>query len=126
LKECTRDQYQKNVFVLVDEPQTTGGDLKLPYRCSAKYPYIGFTGTPLTRLPLEKGHLSYLERMTPRRYADKYGMAESIEDGTTVKLHYTLALTICFLTRNLGKISAFAKQGISDIETSTIWRKWPI
>lgn len=83
-----------NVFVLVDEAhRTTGGTLgnylvgALP---NAKY--IGFTGTPIDRTQHGKGtFITFGKDDPPKGYLDKYSIAESIEDGTTVPLRYTIA-----------------------------------
>ncbi len=82
-----------HVIVLVDEAhRTTGGDLgnylmgALPHAT-----YIGFTGTPIDRLSQGKGTFKVFGGDDPRGYLDKYSIAESIEDGTTVRLNYALA-----------------------------------
>jgi type I restriction enzyme R subunit len=85
---------RKNIFVMVDEAhRTTGG--KLGSFLMAAVPnatYIGFTGTPIDRTQYGKGtFLTFGKDDPPRGYLDKYGIAESIEDGTTVPLHYALA-----------------------------------
>ena len=85
---------RKNIFVLVDEAhRTTGGDLG-NYLTGAlpNATYIGFTGTPIDRTAYGKGtFIVFGKDDPPHGYLDKYGIAESIEDGTTVPLHYTLA-----------------------------------
>jgi len=85
---------KKNVFVLVDEAhRTTGGDLG-NYLMGAlpNATYIGFTGTPIDKSKQGKGtFITFGKDDAPHGYLDKYSIAESIEDGTTVKLHYTLA-----------------------------------
>lgn len=86
----TRD----NIFVLIDEAhRTTGGDLG-NYLMGAlpNATYIGFTGTPIDKTSYGKGtFLIFGKDDAPDGYLDKYSVAESIEDGTTVPLHYTLA-----------------------------------
>jgi len=85
---------RKNIFVLVDEAhRTTGGDLG-NYLTGAlpNATYIGFTGTPIDKTAYGKGtFIVFGKDDPPHGYLDKYGIAESIEDGTTVPLHYTLA-----------------------------------
>jgi type I restriction enzyme, R subunit len=82
-----------NIFVLVDEAhRTTGGDLG-NYLMGAlpNATYIGFTGTPLTA-PHTAGALSRPSGpTTPPRIPGPYSIRESIQDGTTVPLHYQLA-----------------------------------
>lgn len=84
---------RKNIFVLVDEAhRTTGGDLG-NYLMGAlpNATYIGFTGTPIDRTLYGKSTFKVFGADDPKGCLDKYSIAESIGDGTTVKLHYTLA-----------------------------------
>ncbi len=85
----TRD----NIFVLVDEAhRTTGGNLG-NYLLGAlpKATLIGFTGTPIDKTAYGKGTFKIFGHEDARGYLDKYAIADSIEDGTTVPLKYTLA-----------------------------------
>ena len=85
----TRD----NIFVLVDEAhRTTGGDLG-NYLMAAlpNATYLGFTGTPIDKTAYGKGTFIVFGRDDEKGYLDKYSIAESIHDKTTVPLHYTLA-----------------------------------
>lgn len=85
---------RKNFFILVDEAhRTTGGNLGTYLLATLpNATYIGFTGTPIDRTSAGKGtFVVFGKDDPPKGYLDKYGIAESIEDGTTVKLHYTLA-----------------------------------
>jgi type I restriction enzyme R subunit len=85
----TRD----NIFVLVDEAhRTTGGDLG-NYLMGAlpNATFIGFTGTPIDRTAHGRGTFKTFGADDPQGYLDKYSIRESIEDGTTVPLHYQLA-----------------------------------
>ncbi len=83
-----------NIFVLVDEAhRTTSGSLG-NYLMGAlpNATYIGFTGTPIDKTTHGKGtFIVFGQDDPPHGYIDKYSIAESIEDGTTVPLHYTLA-----------------------------------
>jgi type I restriction enzyme R subunit len=86
---CTRP----NVIVLVDEAhRTTGGDLG-NYLLAAlpNATYIGFTGTPIDRLSAGQGTFKVFGVDDAQGYLDKYSIAESIGDGTTVPLNYALA-----------------------------------
>ncbi|WP_135256311.1 type I restriction endonuclease subunit R [Thermus caldilimi] len=86
---CTR----RNVFVLVDEAhRSTGGDLG-NYLMGAlpNATFIGFTGTPIDKTAHGKGTFKTFGGDDPQGYLDKYSIRESIEDGTTVPLHYQLA-----------------------------------
>jgi type I restriction enzyme R subunit len=84
---------RKNIFVLVDEAhRTTGGDLG-NYLMGAlpNATYLGFTGTPIDKTAYGKGTFKVFGVDDPQGYLDKYSIAQSIEDKTTVPLHYTLA-----------------------------------
>ncbi len=84
---------RRNIFVLVDEAhRTTGGDLG-NYLMGAlpNATYIGFTGTPIDRTSYGQGTFKVFGRDDEQGYLDKYSIAESIRDGTTVPLHYQLA-----------------------------------
>lgn len=85
---------RSNIFVLVDEAhRTTGGDLG-NYLMGAlpNATYIGFTGTPIDKSAYGIGTFKIFGTDDPDTgYLDKYSIAQSIADGTTVPLHYTLA-----------------------------------
>ena len=114
---CTR----KNVFVLVDEAhRTTSGDLG-NYLVAAvpNATMIGFTGTPIDRIAYGKGTFKVFGKDDEKGYLDKYSIAESIEDGTTLPLNYTLAPNDIRVPREqLEKefLDLAEAQGISDIE----------
>ncbi|MDW8226167.1 MAG: DEAD/DEAH box helicase family protein, partial [Anaerolineales bacterium] len=77
---------RRNIFVLVDEAhRTTGGDLG-NYLMGAlpNATYLGFTGTPIDKTAYGKGTFKVFGTDDPQGYLDKYSIAESIEDGTTV------------------------------------------
>ena len=114
---CTR----QNVFVLVDEAhRTTSGDLG-NYLLAAvpNATMIGFTGTPIDRIAYGKGTFKVFGKDDEKGYLDKYSIAESIEDGTTLPLNYTLAPNDIRVPREqLEKefLDLAEAQGISDIE----------
>jgi len=111
-----------NVFVLVDEAhRTTGG--KLGNYLMGALPnatYLGFTGTPIDRTSYGQGtFITFGIDDPPHGYLDKYSIAESIEDGTTVPLHYTLApneLLVDKETLEKEFLNLAEAQGISDVE----------
>lgn len=113
----TRD----NIFVLVDEAhRTTTGDLG-NYLMAAlpNATYFGFTGTPVDKILYGKGTFKIFGREDEKGYLDKYSIAESIEDGTTVPLHYTLAPNEIRVPKEMLEKEFFAlmdKEGVSDIE----------
>ena len=114
---------RKNIFVLVDEAhRTTDGDLGT-YLMGAlpNATYLGFTGTPIDKTAHGKGtFVVFGKDDPPQGYLDKYGIAESIEDGTTVKLHYTLAPNELKPDREVLEkefLELAEAQGLSDPET---------
>jgi type I restriction enzyme R subunit len=112
---------RSNVFVLVDEAhRTTGGDLG-NYLMGAlpNATYIGFTGTPIDRTAYGKGTFKTFGTDDPKGYLDKYSIKESVEDGTTVPLHYTLApneLRVDRETLEKEFLELAELEGVSDIE----------
>jgi len=112
---------RKNIFVLVDEAhRTTGGDLG-NYLMGAlpNATFIGFTGTPIDRTSHGKGTFKVFGTDDPKGYLDKYSIAESIADKTTVPLHYTLApndLRVDRETLEEEFLNLVDAEGMSDIE----------
>lgn len=113
----TRD----NFFVLVDEAhRTTGGDLG-NYLMGAlpNATYIGFTGTPIDKTAHGTGTFVTFGGDDERGYLDKYSIRQSIEDGTTVPLHYALAPNDLLVDREtLEKefLGLADLEGVSDVE----------
>ena len=113
----TRD----SVIVLVDEAhRTTGGDLG-NYLMGAlpNATYIGFTGTPVDRISRGQGTFKVFGGDDESGYLDKYSIAESIKDGTTVTLNYALAPSNLLVDRNLLEkkfLNLAEAEGISDVE----------
>jgi type I restriction enzyme R subunit len=111
-----------NVFVLVDEAhRTTGGDLG-NYLLGAlpNATLIGFTGTPIDKTEKGKGTFKIFGLQDPLGYLDKYSIRESIQDGTTVPLHYALApnqLQVDRETLNREFLDLAAAEGLTDIES---------
>lgn len=113
---------RENIFVLVDEAhRTTGGKLG-NYLLGAlpNATYIGFTGTPIDKTAYGKGtFITFGIDDPPHGYLDKYSIAESIADGTTVPLHYTLApneLLVDKETLEQEFLDLVEAQGMSDVE----------
>jgi type I restriction enzyme, R subunit len=112
---------RESVVVLVDEAhRTTGGDLG-NYLMAAlpNATYIGFTGTPIDNLSKGRGTFKVFGGEDEAGYLDKYSIAESIEDGTTVQLNYALApsdLRVDRETLEREFLSLAEAEGISDLE----------
>jgi type I restriction enzyme R subunit len=105
----------------VDEAhRTTSGDLG-NYLMAAlpNATYFGFTGTPIDKILYGKGTFKVFGKDDEHGYLDKYSIAESIEDGTTLPLNYTLAPNEMLVPKELLEKEFYAmveKEGISDIE----------
>ncbi len=112
---------RENIFVLIDEAhRTTTGDLG-NYLMAAlpDATYFGFTGTPIDKILYGKGTFKIFGKEDKKGYLDKYSIAESIEDGTTVPLHYTLAPSEIRVPEEMLEKEFFAlmeKEGVSDVE----------
>lgn len=90
-----------NVVMLIDEAhRSQEGDLAVYMRAALPNAfYFGFTGTPIDRGIVGRGTFETFGKPDPTGYQDKYGIDESIEDGTTVPLYYTLTPTELRLDR---------------------------
>jgi len=112
---------RESVAVLIDEAhRTTGGDFG-NYLMAAlpNATYIGFTGTPIDRLSKGEGTFKVFGVDDKRGYLDKYAISESIEDGTTVPLNYTLAASDLRIDRETLErefLNLAVTEGISDLE----------
>ena len=112
---------REGVTILVDEAhRTTGGDLG-NYLMAAlpNATYIGFTGTPIDNLSQGKGTFKVFGADDEQGYLDKYAIAESIEDGTTVPLNYALApshLQVDRETLEREFLREMVAGGVSDFE----------
>ena len=112
---------RESVTILVDEAhRTTGGDLgNFLMGALPNATYIGFTGTPIDALAHGKGTFKVFGVDDEQGYLDKYAIAESIEDGTTVPLNYALApsgLQVDSETLEREFLGLAAAEGVSDVE----------
>lgn len=112
---------RENIFVLVDEAhRSTGAELGT-YLMAAlpNATFLGFTGTPIDRTSSGRGTFKTFGVDDPKGYLDKYSIRESIEDGTTVPLHYQLAPNELIADRDAMDRefwSVAELEGITDIE----------
>ena len=112
----------KEIYVFADEAhRSTGG--KLGNYLMGAIPnatFIGFTGTPVSRSSGKNDTFLMFGRDDPDGYLDKYGIKQSIRDGTTLPLNYSLAPNRMLVDRDTLEKS-FLKNaelaGVSDIET---------
>jgi len=120
---------RESIVVLVDEAhRTTGGSLGT--RLMAALPnatFIGFTGTPIDKLSEGKGTFKAFGAEDSQGYLDKYSTGQSIEDKTTLRLHYALApndLRVDRETLEKEFLNLKEAEGISDpAELDRILRK---
>ena len=112
----------KEIYVFADEAhRSTGG--KLGNYLMGAIPnatFIGFTGTPVSRSSGKNDTFLIFGRDDPDGYLDKYGIKQSIRDGTTLPLNYSLAPNRMLVDRDTLEKS-FLKNaelaGVSDIDT---------
>jgi type I restriction enzyme R subunit len=113
---------RKNIFVFIDEAHRTIGGKLGDFLMGAlpNATYIGFTGTPIDKTSYGKGtFLIFGKDDPPKGYLDKYSIAESIEDGTSVPLHYSLApneLRVDRETLDREFLNLKEAEGVSNIE----------
>ena len=112
---------RKDFFVLIDEAhRSTGGDLG-NYLMGAlpEATFIGFTGTPIAKTEKGEGTFKTFGLQDADGYLDKYPIAESIRDRTTLKLRHSLAPSELVLDEQLleAEFLALAEtEGVSDID----------
>ena len=112
---------RESMVVLIDEAhRTTGGNFG-NYLMAAlpNATYIGFTGTPIDRLSKGEGTFKVFGVDDEQGYLDKYAIAESIEDGTTMPLNYTLASSDLQVDREMLErefLNLAVTEGMSDLE----------
>lgn len=111
----------EDLIVLVDEAhRTTGGDLgNFLVAALPNATYIGFTGTPIDKTAYGKGTFKVFGVDDPTGYLDKYSIAESIEDGTTLPLRYSLAPNEMQVPREQLErefLDLVEAEGVSDIQ----------
>ena len=113
---------RENFYVLIDEAhRTTTGKLgNFVMGALPKATLIGFTGTPIDKtFRGESTFLSFGKYDIPVGYIDKYSIAESIRDKTTVPLNYKLApnnLQVDKETLEKEFLDLKEAEGVSDVE----------
>jgi type I restriction enzyme, R subunit len=112
---------RENVFVLIDEAhRTTTGDLgNFLMGALPNATYLGFTGTPIDKTAYGKGTFKVFGGDDPKGYLDKYSIRQSIDDGATVPLHYTLAPNELRVEKEILETQFLAlaeSEGVADVE----------
>lgn len=112
---------RSNIFVLVDEAhRTTSGDLGTYLQAAIpNATFFGFTGTPIDKIHYGKGTFKVFGKDDEQGYLDKYSIAESIKDGTTVPLNYALSPNEFLVPKRILEeefLNMAETEGITDIE----------
>ncbi len=110
-----------SVYCLIDEAhRTTQGDLgNYLFAAIPNATFLGFTGTPVDKTAYGKGTFKTFGIDDKQGYLHKYSIAESVEDGTTVPLYYSLAPNELLLDKELLEkefLSLAEAEGVNDIE----------
>jgi len=85
---------RENIVIFIDEAhRSQEGELGIYMRSALPNAfYFGFTGTPIDKTNVGRGTFMMFGRNDlPKGYLDKYSILDSLEDKTTVQIHYTLA-----------------------------------
>ena len=110
------------IYVFADEAhRSTGGKLgNFLMGAIPNATFIGFTGTPVSRASGKNDTFLMFGKDDPEGYLDKYDIKQSIRDGTTLPLNYSLAPNRMLVDKETLEKS-FLKNaelaGVSDIET---------
>ena len=114
---CMRD----NVFVFIDEAHRSVAKDLGTYLMAAvpNATIIGFTGTPIAKTAQGEGTFKIFGADDERGYLDKYSIAESIEDETTIPIKHMLApSTMTVPAEQLDKefFELAGAEGVTDVE----------
>ncbi len=112
---------RENIILLIDEAhRSQEGDLGNYMRGALPNAfYFGFTGTPVDKTKVGRGTFLAFGYPPDEPYLDKYTIDESIEEGTTVPLYYTLAKTELHVDKEMLEEEFFRvveEEGIASIE----------
>ncbi|OGC24104.1 restriction endonuclease subunit R [candidate division WOR-1 bacterium RIFOXYB2_FULL_37_13] len=112
---------RRNIFVLIDEAhRTTGGDLgTFVMAAMPNATFIGYTGTPIDKTQYGRGTFKTFGVADAKGYLHKYNISESIEDGTTLPLYYSLAPNEMLVPKEMLErefLNLAQEHGVTDIE----------
>ncbi|WP_127478469.1 type I restriction endonuclease subunit R [Sulfurivermis fontis] len=114
---CTRD----NVYVFIDEAHRSVAKDLGTYLMAAvpKATIIGFTGTPIARTSQGEGTFKIFGAQDELGYLDKYSIAESIADETTLPIKHVMAPSTMTVPADRLDKEFFAlagSEGVTDVE----------
>ena len=114
---CARD----NVYVFIDEAHRSVAKDLGTYLMAAvpKATLVGFTGTPIARTSQGEGTFKIFGAQDEWGYLDKYSIAESIADETTVPIKHVMAPSTMTVPTEQLDTEFFAladSEGVTDVE----------
>lgn len=112
---------RKNIFVLIDEAhRSTGSDLgTFVMAALPNATFVGYTGTPIDKAQYGKGTFKTFGVADAKGYLHKYSISESIADGTTLPLYYSLAPNEMLVPKETLErefLNLAEEHGVTDIE----------
>lgn len=114
---CLRD----NVYVFIDEAHRSVARDLGTYLMAAvpNATIIGFTGTPVARTAQGQGTFKIFGEQDEKGYLDKYSIAESIEDETTLPIKHVMApseMTVPAERLDKEFFELAESEGVTDVE----------
>lgn len=114
---CLRD----NVYVFIDEAHRSVAKDLGTYMMAAvpKATIIGFTGTPIDRTSQGEGTFKIFGAQDEQGYLDKYSIAESIADETTLPIKHVMApseMTVPVEQLDKEFFALADSEGVTDVE----------
>ncbi len=114
---CVRD----NVYVFIDEAHRSVARDLGTYLMAAvpDATIIGFTGTPVARTAQGQGTFKIFGAQDEKGYLDKYSIAESIEDETTLPIKHVMApseMTVPAERLDKEFFSLAEMEGVTDVD----------
>lgn len=112
---------RSNIYVLIDEAHRSTSNNLGNYLMAAlpNATLIGYTGTPIDKTAYGRGTFKTFGIDDEKGYLHKYSIAESIEDGTTLPLFYSLAPNEMLVPKETLEeefLNLKAEHGVSDID----------
>jgi type I restriction enzyme R subunit len=112
---------RNNIFVLIDEAhRSTGSDLgTFVMAALPNATFIGYTGTPIDKAQYGKGTFKTFGVPDAKGYLHKYSISESIADGTTLPLYYSLAPNEMLVPKETLErefLNLAEEHGVTDVE----------
>lgn len=112
---------RENVFVFIDEAHRSVAKDLGTYLMAAvpKATIIGFTGTPISRTAQGEGTFKIFGTQDDLGYLDKYSIAESIADETTLPIKHVMApseMTVPIERLDKEFFALANSEGVTDVE----------